>query len=253
MLEQLLNLNLFAFLLIFSRIGSAMMLLPGIGQQFVSPNIRLTFALLVSFVMTPVLMDSLPIIPPTVAETSLLLIGEILIGIFLGLIPRIAMAALQTAGTILALVSSMANMFILDPISEQQSSLLSTFLGIMGIVLVFVTDTHHLMLAAITESYTIFIPGGPIAVGDMADILARKTADSFRLGIQLSSPLILTGLAYYVGLGLMGRLMPQLPVFFFGLPAQIATQIVVMIIALPGIMLVFMAYLEGNLINIAAP
>ncbi|MDH5189363.1 MAG: flagellar biosynthetic protein FliR, partial [Rhodospirillaceae bacterium] len=87
MLEQLLNLNLFAFLLIFSRIGSAIMLLPGIGQQFVSPNIRLTFALLVSFVMTPVLMDSLPIIPPTVAETSLLLIGEILIGIFLGLIP----------------------------------------------------------------------------------------------------------------------------------------------------------------------
>jgi len=253
MLEQLINLNLFAFLLIFSRIGSAFMLLPGIGQQFVNPNIRLTFALLVSFVMTPVLMNDLPVMPPTVAETSLLLIGEVLIGIFLGLIPRIAMAALQTAGTVLALVSSMANMFILDPISEQQSSLLSTFLGIMGVVLVFVTDTHHLMIAAITESYTIFIPGSPLAVGDMTDVLARKTADSFRIGVQLSSPLILTGLAYYVGLGIMGRLMPQLPVFFFGLPAQITTQLIVMAIALPGIMLVFMTYLENNLINLAVP
>ena len=253
MLEQLINLNLFAFLLIFSRIGSAFMLLPGIGQQFVSPNIRLTFALLVSFVMTPVLMNTLPAMPPTVAETSLILVGEVLIGIFLGLIPRIAMAALQTAGTVLSLVSSMANMFVLDPISEQQSSLLSTFLGIMGILLVFISDTHHLMIAAITESYTIFIPGGPLAVGDMTDVLARKTADSFRIGVQLSSPLILTGLAYYVGLGIMGRLMPQLPVFFFGLPAQITTQITVIAIALPGMMLVFMTYLENNLINLAIP
>ncbi|MDH5488784.1 MAG: flagellar biosynthetic protein FliR, partial [Rhodospirillaceae bacterium] len=78
-------------------------------------------------------------------------------------------------------------------------------------------------------------------------------ADSFRIGVQLSSPLILTGLAYYVGLGIMGRLMPQLPVFFFGLPAQITTQIAVMAIALPGMMLVFMTYLEDNLINLAIP
>ncbi|MCK5166999.1 MAG: flagellar biosynthetic protein FliR, partial [Rhodospirillaceae bacterium] len=141
MLEQLINLNLFSFLLIFSRVGSAMMLLPGIGQQYVSPKIRLTLALLISFVMTPVLMNDLPTMPQAVDGVALLLIGEILIGVFLGLIPRIAMAALQTAGTVLALVSSMANMFILDPISEQQSSLISTFLGIMGITLVFVTDT----------------------------------------------------------------------------------------------------------------
>ncbi|MCK5545754.1 MAG: flagellar biosynthetic protein FliR [Rhodospirillaceae bacterium] len=230
-----------------------MMLLPGIGQQYVSPKIRLTLALLISFVMTPVLMNDLPTMPQAVDGVALLLIGEILIGVFLGLIPRIAMAALQTAGTVLALVSSMANMFILDPISEQQSSLISTFLGIMGITLVFVTDTHHLMLAAITESYTIFVPGDPLIIGDMTDVLARKTADSFALGIQLSAPLILTGFAYYVGLGILGRLMPQLPVFFFGLPAQITLQYVVMAITLPGIMLAFMTYFENELINIAMP
>ncbi len=253
MLEQLISLNLFAFLLIFSRVGAAMMLLPGIGQQFVSANIRLVFALAVSFVVTPLLMRDLPTMPAALADLALLIIGEVLIGSFLGLIPRIAMAALQTAGTVLALVSSMANMFILDPISEQQSSLISTFLGIMGITLVFVTNTHYLMIGAITESYTIFIPGDPLAIGDMTDVIARKVADSFRIGIQMSAPLILTGFAYYVGLGILGRLMPQLPVFFFGLPAQITLQYVVMIITIPGMMLVFMAYLEQGLINIAIP
>ena len=253
MLEQLINLNLFSFLLIFSRVGTAMMLLPGIGQQYVSPNIRLILALLISFVMTPVLMNDLPTMPSAVDAVVLLLIGEILVGVFLGLIPRIAMAALQTAGTVLALVSSMANMFILDPISEQQSSLISTFLGVMGITLVFVTDTHHLMFSAITESYRIFIPGEPLPIGDMTDVLARKVADSFSLGIQLASPLILTGFAYYVGLGILGRLMPQLPVFFFGLPAQITLQYIVMAITIPGMMLVFMAYFEQDLISMAIP
>ncbi|MCK5166550.1 MAG: flagellar biosynthetic protein FliR, partial [Rhodospirillaceae bacterium] len=111
----------------------------------------------------------------------------------------------------------------------------------------------HLMLAAITESYTIFIPGDPLIIGDMTDVLARKIADSFSLGIQLAAPLMLTGFAYYVGLGILGRLMPQLPVFFFGLPAQITLQYIVMTITIPGMMLVFMAYFENELINIAIP
>ncbi|MCK5167169.1 MAG: flagellar biosynthetic protein FliR, partial [Rhodospirillaceae bacterium] len=53
--------------------------------------------------------------------------------------------------------------------------------------------------------------------------------------------------------GILGRLMPQLPVFFFGLPAQITLQYVVMAITLPGIMLAFMTYFENELINIAMP
>ena len=55
--------------------------------------------------------------------------------------------------------------------------------------------------------------------GDFADALGRQVADSFALGLQMSAPFVVIGLTYYIGLGLLGRLMPQLPVFFFGLPA----------------------------------
>lgn len=253
MLEQLINLNLFSFLLIFTRVGAAMMLLPGIGQQYVNTRTRLVFALAVSLTMTPMLMSSLPTMPPTLAGMTLLLFGEFLVGAFLGLIPRIIMGALQTAGTVLSLVSSMANMFAMDPISEQQSTLLSTFLGIIGLTLMFVTDTHHLMLLAIADSYTLFVPGVELPIGDMTDMMAQRIAESFRLGVQLASPLILTGLAYYVGLGIMGRLMPQLPVFFFGLPAQITLQYSIMMITIPGMMLVFMTYFEEEMLRFMAP
>ncbi|HEY9078927.1 flagellar biosynthetic protein FliR [Magnetovibrio sp.] len=253
MLSELINLNLFAFLLIFARIGTAFSLMPGFGSQQVPMTARLVFALLVSLLVTPILLPIIPTEPAAPSVLVLLLISEVLIGAFLGTIPRIFLGSLQTAGTILAMVSSMANSFIQDPISEQQSAVLSTFISTVAITLVFVTDTHHLMLMAVVDSYNLFVPAEGVQVGDMTDYIAHRVADSFRIGVQISSPLVVSGVAYYLVLGIMGRLMPQLPVFFFGMPIQIAMQIWILILSLSGMMIVFMRYFEGNLYNFLIP
>lgn len=250
MISELININLFAFLLVFARIGAALSVMPGFGSMQVPMNIRLTFALAVSFILTPTLTGFLPIEPPQVSALVLLLASEILIGLFMGMIPRVFMGALQTAGTILSMVASMANMFIQDPIAEQQSSVLSTYLSMMALTIVFVTDTHHLMLMALVDSYSIFTPVGGPMVADMSDFLAHKVADSFAMGLQLSAPLIVSGLAYYLGLGILGRLMPQLPVFFFGMPIQIALQIYLIMVTTTGMMMVFMAFFQNGLFSL---
>lgn len=250
MIGQLINLNLFAFLLVFSRIGTAFMIMPGFGSQQIPINARIAFALAVSFILTPMLMEYIPLEPTEVSVLALLLASEVLIGVFLGLVPRVFMAALQVAGTILAMVASMANMFIMDPIAEQQSSLLSTFLGIMALTIMFVTNTHHLMIAALADSYSLFPPAGGPMVADMTDYLAHKVSESFTLGVQLSSPLIVSAVAYYLGLGILGRLMPQLPVFFFGMPIQIAMQLYLLMVTLTAMMMVFMNFMQTGLIGL---
>lgn len=247
MLDELISLNLFAFLLIFARMGSAITVMPGFSATYVNPQSRLLIALTISFVMTPILVDLLPAQPAEPAHLALLLIGEITAGLFLGLIPRIMIAALQTAGTVLSLVASMANAFIQDPIAEQQSSVLSTFLATLGMMLIFVTDTHHIMLVAVADSYTLFIPGQPLVLGDMTELIARRVMDSFALGVQLATPLIVSGLAYYLGLGLLGRLMPQLPVFFFGLPVQITLQLWLIMLTVSAMLMVFMRYFTDGM------
>ena len=70
--------------------------------------------------------------------------------------------------------------------------------------------------------------------------IARRVADAFALGLQLAMPVALVSLIYYIGLGILGRLMPQLPVFFFGLPFQLAVQIWIMSITISGLMIVFL-------------
>lgn len=253
MLSDLVNLNLFAFLLVFARVGTALSLMPGYGSQQIAMRIRLSFAMAVSLIMTPPLMPYLPAEPGSVSVLFLLLGSEMLVGAFLGLVPRILMGALQTAGTVLAYTSSMANSFLMDPVAEQQSSILSSFLSTMAITMVFVTNTHHLMLTAIADSYSLFNPFDSPVVGDMADYIAHRVADSFRIGVQLASPLIVSAVSYYIGLGIMGRLMPQLPVFFFGLPIQITMQIYLLTVTITAMMLVFMGYFTDSLFAFTAP
>jgi len=214
---------------------------------------RLAIALAVTFLLVPVLSDELPVLPKGVAALVLLIVGEILIGAYLGTIARVLMGALQTAGTLIAFSSSMANALINDPISEQQSSTISGFLATMGIVLIFVADFHHLMLQAVVDSYTLFFPGEGFPTGQFSDYLARQVADSFALGLQMASPFMIVGLTYYLGLGILGRLMPTLQVFFFGLPFQLTVQIWVLTVTVSGIMLAFMQHFQETYTSFFTP
>ena len=121
-----------------------------------------------------------------------------------------------------------------DPVADQQSSTIAGFFTALGLVLIFVTDLHHLMLRAIVDSYDLFAPGAPPPLDDFCGFIARTVADSFGLGVQLAAPFLIVSLVYNVGLGLLGRLMPQLPVFFFGLPLQVGLQMWVMMLTVSG-------------------
>jgi len=96
----------------------------------------------------------------------------------------------------------------------------------------------------VADSYSLFVPGEGVATGDMALMLARRVADSFALGFQLSIPFLVIAMVYYIGLGVLGRLMPQLPVFFFGLPVQLTVQLGALMIVFSSIMLVFLNHFQ---------
>ena len=253
MLRDILTLNLFAFFLIFSRIGSALMLMPGYSASFVPTEARLLFALAVSFVLTPVLADHLPGLPATPSGLFLLIAGEVMVGSFFGMVTRVMVSMLQTAGTVISFVSGMANSLVQDPVVDQQSATIAGFLGNLGVLLLFATDMHHTMLKAVIDSYSLFEPGQALVWGDFSQVMARRVADAFAIGVQISAPLIITAFAYYLGLGLLGRLMPNLPIFFVGVPLQLMIQTAVIVLAMSGMMLVFLHHFEDGLLHMTEP
>lgn len=236
MLDQLLPAAAFSVLLVFARVGAALMLLPGIGEAFVAMRVRLVLAMLISLLVAPLVDEHLPAIPDSAAALTVLLLGELLVGVFLGTLARVLMAALTTAGMVVAYMSTLANALVNDPTAQQQGSIAGSFLTLTAMLLIFALDLHHLLLAAVVDSYGLFVPGALPPMGDFSQMVTETVARSFLLGVQIASPFMVVGLVFYLGLGLLARLMPQVQVFFVAMPLQIALGLFVLMLALPVVL-----------------
>jgi len=248
-LSAIIGADLLSFFLVFCRLGSAMMVLPGFGDSFVSPRLRLVLALAITLIVTPVVGAGLPQLADAGAAVGIILL-EIGVGLFLGISVRLLMSALQVAGTVIAFQASLANAFVFDVASAQQGAITSSFLTTLGIVLVFVTDLHHLMLAGLVDSYRVLPPGALPPMGDFTVTVVRLVGDSFRIGIQLAAPFILVGILVSVGMGLLTRLMPQAQIFFVAMPLQILLGLLVFGLTLSVGMGWFMGVFEDRLSTI---
>lgn len=249
-LDAILGGSVYAFLMIFVRLGSAFLIMPGFGEQFVSPRVRLLFALSVSFILLPILLPVMPKSPPSPADLAMLIVAEALIGIFLGTISRILMSALETAGMLIANQVGLGAAQAFNPAMSSPGNPISAILGVLALMLIFAADLHHMLLMAIVDSYTLFAPGQWLPIGDVAQHVARVLGDSFLIGMQLAAPFTVIGLLFYLGLGLIARLVPQIQVFFVGVPIQIILGLLLLGLSLTALMTFWLSQFEGQLVNI---
>jgi flagellar biosynthetic protein FliR len=240
-----------AVLLMFARIGTMVMLLPGLGEASVPVRIRLVVALALTAVLFPLHRNGFAVDLRNFGPVLLLLGQELLIGAVLGMTVRLAVSALQVAGNIVAQQLGLGFVTAIDPTQGQQAAIVSNFLAVLGLTLLFATDMHHLLIAALHESYSLFRPGEMPLTGDMAALTTRTIAAAFKIGVQLSAPFIVFGLLFNFGLGVLSRLMPQMQVFFVGLPLSILAGFLVLIAVVGTLMGAYLGYLEGVLRELA--
>jgi flagellar biosynthetic protein FliR len=236
-----------AFILTFCRIGTMVMLLPAIGEVSVPARVRLTLALILSAILLPLHRADYAIDLNSYGPMLIMAGKELLIGGMLGLTARLALSALQVAGTVVAQQLGLGFVTGTDPVQGQQGVIVGNFLTVLAITMIFATDLHHLVIAALNDSYTLFKPGEMPVTGDIAELVTRTIATSFRIGIQLSAPFLVFGLLFNVGLGVLARLMPQMQVFFIGLPLSILIGLVLLVLVVGAMMGSFLGYMEGVL------
>ncbi|SMF68171.1 flagellar biosynthetic protein FliR [Tistlia consotensis] len=252
MIEDLLPATIFSFLLVFARVGSVVMLIPGIGESYVPARVRLGFAVMLSLLVVPLVSAKLPPAPAAPVSLVVLLLGEIVVGLFLGAIARILLVALGSAGMIIANMTSLANAMVNNLTSQQQGSIAGNFLSLTGLLMVFTLDLHHLSIRAAVDSYMIFPVGGHLPVGDFSETISRMAGESFLLAMKMASPVIATAGIFYLGLGLLARLMPQVQIFFIAIPLQISLGLLVLGLSLPIVMRVFLSSYESHLLFFVA-
>jgi flagellar biosynthetic protein FliR len=249
MLPQLLATEVFVFFAIFSRIGSAFMLMPTIGESFNNTRSRLAFAIVTSILLFPVISPSIPGLPRNLNGFISVIFSEIFIGLFFGAIMRAVFMIVSVTGTIIAFVTGFSNALVFNPALSDQGILQAVFLTLFATLVVFATDTHHYLLRGLIETYRLFPPNQLPNLGDIAQSFALYFSKSFNIGIQLSTPFIFAALIFFISIGILSRLMPQLQIFFIAMPLQIIIGLFIFILSISSIMAIFIDVLRTSIVS----
>jgi flagellar biosynthetic protein FliR len=206
-----------------------------------------TMALVISAVATPIAAPSLPTLPDGPLELALVIAGEITVGLFIGALARILLSAIHTASMVIAYQTGLAAALAFDPSQGQQSVVISRFFNLMALVLLFSTGLHHAMLMAVVDSYRVLPPGGLPPVGDFAGQAVAFFTGAFVIAMQVAAPVMVIGLLFYLGIGLIARLMPAMQVFFVAMPLQVMLGFWITMVALSATMLWYLDYIENGI------
>jgi len=252
LLDHFLLSQLFAFLLIFTRIGTAIMVFPAFGDTYVSSRVRLLFALALSVLLTPLLQRFIPDMPASPLGLGIMIVSESTIGLAIGLTVRIILSAMHVAGTIIAFQASLSSASLFDPNSGGQTTVVSNFLVLFTTIIFLELDFHHLLMQGLVTSYTLFPAGEPPLMGDISELTTRAAAEAFIMGTQLAAPHIAFGLIFYLGGGIMARLMPQMQVFYVMMSGQIIGAFFLLIAILSTMYYVYMDHVNEALTSMFA-
>ncbi|NKC33675.1 flagellar biosynthetic protein FliR [Falsiroseomonas selenitidurans] len=240
----------FQLVLVFARLGAAVMLLPGLGEQEVPMPVRLGLGLALSLLLFPVVSPGLPAAPADAANSFGLLAAEVVAGLWIGALARLALVAFAMAGQAIAALIGLSGMLAMDPELGGQATALGRMMGLLAVLVVMATGLHGLALSALAESYAVLPAGQPLPAGPAAAAMAQAGAESLSLALRLAAPFVLGAVVLNVALGLLARLAPQVQTFFVAVPGQILAGLALLGLLAPPMIATFAAALRDSFLTL---
>lgn len=232
-----------AAFVVFSRIGTCLMLMPGFSSPRIPVQARLFIALALSLALTPMLLPVLVPILRDAAPATLfrLMASEAMIGAAIGMLGRVFFIALEAVAVAIAMsVGLSANLGV--PLGEEEAlPALSTLLVLGGTTLLFVTDQHLEIFRALAASYTALpVPDGfPLQFALVR--LTDAAVMTFKLALRIGSPFLVFSVLTNVAVGLINRLVPNVQVFFLSTPFLLIGGLYILYLMAPTMLDLFAA------------
>ncbi|MDA7423334.1 flagellar biosynthetic protein FliR [Thalassococcus lentus] len=240
--------NAWVFLLVFIRVAAAMAVLPALGEQVLSVRIRLALALMLSLVVAPTQSAAFTATTANLPDLVWALFTETVSGLFIGLLLRLFIFALQTAGAIAAQSTSLSQ--LMGQTGADPLPAIGHILTVAALALLMATGFHVKAAAYIMLSYE-FLPAlsapDPAAIAQMG---RDRVAQSFALAFSLAAPFFILSVLYNLTLGVINKAMPQLMVAFVGAPVITFGSIFMLFLCAPVILSVWVSAVD---VFLAAP
>lgn len=217
------------FFLIVARLAGFFMLVPFFSYRTIPMMYRVGFVLVLSWIMffsieVPVLIFN--------GQYVILLLKEVTVGLMIGLIAYMIISAIQIAGGFIDFQMGFAIANVVDPQTGAQSPIIGQYFYIFTLLLLVVTDAHHLLLDGIYYSYNFIGMTDLIKIssGAFPEFIIKTFGQMFIIAFQMSIPIVGMLFLVDIALGMVARTVPQVNVFVVGLPLKILVSFLVMIL-----------------------
>ena len=237
MLEEILGLSeqqFIGFFLSFIRIAGLVTLAPFFGSRSLPIKVRIFLALFLTITLLPIIKASDQVVSLHLVALLPLVVKEAMVGIFMGFIAKFMFESFQFAGQIIGRQMGLAMAELVDPESGSQVSPIGSLYSLVAIILFLNLNGHHLIISALYRSFEL----SPVASSSMINAAAKTKMvtmfnDLFTIGIKLAAPSMITLFLMEVSMGIMARIVPQMNIFFIGLPARLGVGMLIIIASLP--------------------
>lgn len=236
--------SLTVFLLIIARVTAFFVVLPLFSHRTIPATHRIAFAVVLSWMMY----YTLDVEPFEInGDYILLIIKEVIFGLFIGLLAYIIMSAVQIAGGFIDFQMGFAMANVIDPQTGSQSPLVGQFLNTLALLLLLALNGHHLLLDGVFYSYQ-FMPMEMVwpAFGqeNYVEFIMKTFAGVFAVAFQMSIPIVASLFLVDVALGITARTVPQLNIFVIGYPIKIGVGFLVLLVMMGVLMAVVQKMFE---------
>lgn len=223
-----------AYLLVLTRVTGIFVIAPFFGSLNIPAHIRVGTAVAFSFVLFPIVDSYGPVsAPDNVFLYAAAAAGELFVGWLIGFVAYVTFSAIHFAGKVMDMQVGFAMVNVMDPTSGQQAPLIGSFLYNLSIIVLLVTNGHHLLLSALVESFRAIPLLGMNFNASLAELIVRFTTGIFLTGVQIALPITFSILLTNVSLGILARSMPSLNIFVVGIPLQIMIGMFVLLMVIP--------------------
>lgn len=213
-----------ATFLIFCRVGTCLMLMPGLSSPRVPMQVRLFLILAVTLALTPLLVTGVKAAMGSDAPVAVfgLIASEMIIGAILGLMGRMFFVALQFAGSAITMLIGLSNTPDAHIEEDEPHAAVTSIITVTATVLIFIADLHWEVLRALVDSYAAVPVAKELAANFGIVKITDAATDAFFLALRISAPFIVYSMMINLMFGILGKLTPQIPVYFISIPFVLA-------------------------------
>lgn len=195
----------------FVRAGGLLALIPVFSGRNIPVLIRVSIAAFLAYAASGYL-QSAPALPGDVITLVLSAAHELMLGLLMGLGVRLVFYAIEFAGQVISTEIGLVMSAQIDPISQNNSTSISTALFYFGTLLFLISGAHHAVFAAFVRSFEL-TPPGVFALHGGADFFVQATGNIFLVALQMAAPLMAINFIVTLTFAILGKAAPSMNVF----------------------------------------